>query len=106
VNSINEKIRRLVCERLSKEKIPLYKLGAQIGLRDETLGQLISGNHNPSIKTLIKFCNFFNVSADYMIGLNEKDCEHIEQSVLPDNVTKEIVFICKHCGKELKRKDM
>lgn len=63
------------CERLKElrlEKNLSYRqLAKQTGFSDVALGKWEKGIQVPTIQTLITLCKFFNVSADYMLGLED-----------------------------------
>lgn len=63
------------CERfkeLREERKLSYKQMAKlIGFSDTALGKWEKGKQIPTIETLIRLCKFFNVSADYLLGLED-----------------------------------
>lgn len=44
------------------------KVGAAIGVSEPTISLYERNLREPSLTTLKKFCDFFDVSADYLIG--------------------------------------
>ena len=61
---------RLLALRKEK-KISLQKLGDSIGISNQAVSLLEKGYNVPSFDTLIALCNYFNVSADYLLGLSD-----------------------------------
>lgn len=53
-------------------KLSQVELAEQIGVKKQTISNWENDNILPSIDMLIKVCNFFNVSSDYMLGLDSK----------------------------------
>lgn len=51
-----------------KKNLSQNKLSKLLGITRTTYANYEQGSREPSIKMIIKFCNFFNVSADYLIG--------------------------------------
>lgn len=50
-----------------------------------------TGGNYPSIDVLIKLCGYFNVSADYLIGLNDK--KQLDMTDLTDEQYKAVTDI-------------
>lgn len=51
---------------LSQEQV-----GKELGFSARAYSHYENGERDPSIATLIKMCKFFDVSADYLIGLTD-----------------------------------
>ena len=47
-------------------------LAKRLGLVTGTISAYETGQKYPSIEVLIKICNLFNTSADYMLGLSDQ----------------------------------
>lgn len=62
-----EKLREL---RL-REGMTQHQLADKIGLVGGTISAYEQGKKYPSLEILIKICVLFNVSSDYMLGLND-----------------------------------
>lgn len=59
---------------LRKEKgLTLRKLAATLRLDYSTLGHLERGRREFSISSLKRACDYFNVSADYMLGWSDRN---------------------------------
>ena len=67
MNSIGEKIKQL---RL-KKGVTQKQIAEYLQVTTVTLQRFEYGDRRPSLDTLIKLCNFFNVSADYLLGLSD-----------------------------------
>ena len=53
-------------------KLNQVQLGQHLGVKKQTISNWENDNILPSIDMLIKICNFFNVSTDYILGLDDK----------------------------------
>ena len=56
--------------RLEK-KLALQKLGDYIGVSDTAIMKWESGKAEPKLSYIIALCSFFDVSADYLLGLKD-----------------------------------
>lgn len=63
--NLGEKLCRLRTER----GIYLKELAAELHLSISAVSSYENGVHSPDIKTLEKFARFYNVSADYLWGV-------------------------------------
>ncbi len=63
------------CERfkeLREEKgISYRQMARETGFSDTALGRWEQGKQIPNIEILIELCKYFNVSADYLLGLED-----------------------------------
>lgn len=66
--SINEKIRFLREEK----GLNGLKTSQALGINATVLHNIEKGRNNPSMDMIVKICNFFNVSADWLLGLKEE----------------------------------
>ena len=48
------------------------QLGEKVGLTMAAINRYENGNREPKIGTIISLCKVFNVSVDYLLGLDEK----------------------------------
>lgn len=64
----NERIKLL----REANKLSQVELAKKIGVKKQTISNWENDNIFPSIEMLIKVCNFFHVSSDYMLGLDNK----------------------------------
>jgi len=66
------KIFHEILKELRLEKnISQKQLSADIGISTSHYQSYEYGKTKPTIDNLIKFCEYFNVSADYLLGLSE-----------------------------------
>lgn len=66
--SFGEKVRNL---REDKD-LNQTQLGAVIGMTQRKVSYIECGKCEPSVDDIIALCRYFNVSADYLLGINEK----------------------------------
>ena len=63
-------IKRLV--KLMKEKeLNIQKLGDAVGLPRTSISNWLNGRRTVSVDAIFKFSQYFNVSADYLIGISD-----------------------------------
>lgn len=48
------------------------QLGKAIGMTQRKISYIECGNYEPSIDDITAFCRFFNVSADFLLGIDKK----------------------------------
>ena len=48
------------------------QLGKAVGMTQRKLSYIECGKCEPSVDDIVALCQFFNVSADYLLGINEK----------------------------------
>lgn len=65
--TINSRIRELRMER----SVSVKDLAIAIGLTPQAICNYEAGDREPSIAIIIKLCDFFEVSADYLIGRSD-----------------------------------
>ena len=74
----------MFCKRLENLRkaynLTQTQLAKKLGLTKQTVSNWENDNILPSIDTLIKVCDFFNVSTDYILGRDDK--KYIEVSDL------------------------
>ncbi len=68
------------CERLkilrTQNKISQKKLSIVMEVSETQYQNYEYGKHLPTIDKVIKLCNYFNVSADYLLGLSDDPTRH------------------------------
>ena len=69
-------------------KLSQVDLANKLGVKKQTVSNWENDNILPSIDMLIKICNFFHVSTDYLLGLDKK--MYIEVSGLSVEVISHI----------------
>ena len=62
--AIGKRINTLLAEKERKQK----ELAAYLGVQDNTISYFVSGRRTPNTEQLVKIADFFNVSADYLLG--------------------------------------
>ncbi|MCL2862242.1 MAG: helix-turn-helix domain-containing protein [Firmicutes bacterium] len=65
----NEKIR--LRELREEKNLTQLQLAKELGFSRNTISQYETGTREPDIKTIKKLCDFFDVSADYLLGFKE-----------------------------------
>ena len=65
--SLGEKIIQLRKER----GLNAYQCSIQLGISPARFTYIEKGRNLPSAELLIKLCNFFNVTSDWLLGLKE-----------------------------------
>ncbi|ARF68920.1 transcriptional regulator [Paenibacillus larvae subsp. pulvifaciens] len=54
-----------------QHKVSQFKLAQASGMSERTFRKYESGEIEPTISVLILICNYFDVSADYLLGLSD-----------------------------------
>lgn len=82
----------MFCKRLEGLRISYNltqkQLADELGVTKQTVSNWENDNILPSIETLMRICQFFNVSTDYVLGLDNK--KYIEVSDLSLEVVSHI----------------
>ena len=60
-------------ELIKEHGITKYRLAKDIKVNSQTISFWCSGTNEPKICYLKELCTYFNVSADYMIGLSDDE---------------------------------
>lgn len=68
MSKISDRLKELRAEK----NLSQNKLSELLGITRTTYANYEQGTREPSIEMIIKFCDFFDVSADYLIG--RSDC--------------------------------
>ena len=63
-----ERLRQLRLEAGLQQK----ELGEQMGLSNNAIGMMERGNRGTTIENVVRLAEFFHVSADYLLGLEEE----------------------------------
>lgn len=77
------------------------ELGKILNLKKTTISSWENGKSYPEVETLLKLAKYFDVSLDYLMGLNNATPE--DKSIL-DNLTSEELFAVKSYIEFLKEK--
>ena len=67
MNKFSERLKDLREDR----GLNLTALGKETGFSQVAIGRWERGTQIPNIETLIVFANYFNVTADYLLGLED-----------------------------------
>ena len=67
MSSFSERLKEL---RL-KSGIKQIEIAAMLGVQARTMRFYESGNHEPSIESIIKLADFFDISTDYLLGRSD-----------------------------------
>ncbi|WPO84111.1 helix-turn-helix transcriptional regulator [Chryseobacterium sp. JJR-5R] len=71
-----------------KNKLSQLQLGNEINLSSNQVGRIERAETNPTVETLVKFCNFFKIDMLFLFTkLNEKELKKIESEI--DELQKE-----------------
>ena len=100
---INENIRRMRKER----NISAKELAEMLGVSEQTIGNYERGNREPNIATMLKLCDVFCVTLDYLvngISSNEKEISDMVYNIYNDPVDL-IKFLTIYFNFELKNDD-
>ena len=66
---------KLIAKRLKvlrvEKGLSQKAIGELVGLASNSIANYEQGKREPSLETLAKLCRFYNVSADYLIGLTD-----------------------------------
>lgn len=66
--NFGERIRNLREDR----DLTQSELGAQVNITQRKISYIERGKYEPSIDDIVSLCKFFDVSSDYLLGLNDK----------------------------------
>ena len=66
--NFGERIRNLREDR----DLTQSELGAQVNMTQRKISYNERGKYEPSIDDIVSLCKFFDVSSDYLLGLNDK----------------------------------
>ena len=83
-------------ELLSRRGIKPYRLSKEIGVSEGLISNWRSGERRPAMDNIIKLAEYFEVSADYMLGIDSPTDplrEQIRQSLftLSDDSLKKVL---------------
>lgn len=65
-------------ELMSERNLNAPALAKEIGANRTTISELLRGNYLPSLKYFISMIEYFNCSADYLLGLIEFQPENVK----------------------------
>lgn len=84
---VNERLKQLRLERGLNQ----IQLAEQLGVSKQCISNWENDNIQPSIEMLIKISNFFSISTDYILGLDDR--KFIEITGLSDTQVSHIQLL-------------
>ena len=78
-------------------------LAAKLGVSKQSVSNWENNNILPSIEMLLKICNVFSTSADYLLGLDDK--VQLDVSEIPMEYVAHIQAIIKALPKKTQEKE-
>lgn len=66
--SVNKRLRSLLAESGKTQK----EIAKGIGINNKLLNSYLKGDITPNTFTVCKICEYFDVSADWLLGLSER----------------------------------
>ncbi len=67
MNKFSERLKSLMEEKRYFQK----DIARELGFCQQAISKWITGVNEPDFDTLIKICDFFDVSTDYMLGVSD-----------------------------------
>lgn len=67
-------------EILNESKISRYKLAKDLGLSQATIKNWYYGDNEPKATQIAMLCQYLEISADYLLGIEEYDGTKITQA--------------------------
>ncbi len=86
---------------IERKGITQAELGTYLGVTRQCISKWARGDNKPDITYLVKIANYFNVSADYLVGLSDNETvkENIQQACkitgLSDNSINSLISLQK-----------
>ena len=74
-----------ICQLREEKKITQVRLSIELEVSQETISAYEMGKYYPSVKSLIKLRNIFNVNIDYILGLSDIKYDYISLDSLPND---------------------
>lgn len=68
----------------TEKKITQVRLSIELGVAQETISAYEQGKHAPSMRSLVKLADLFNVSIDYLIGRSDIRVPDLHASLKDD----------------------
>ncbi len=90
LSNVSENIKSLMQE----QDLNRSDLGKAIGIAPSTIAHILSNVHSPSLKTLIAIADYFQVSTDFIVGLEDIPKETTFLPAPP--FSKRFTFLLQH----------
>lgn len=74
-------IRNNLIEAIRESGFTQAEIARKVKIKSSTIAQYLSGRAMPALDTLANLCAFLDVSADYILGLEDENGIKIDQSV-------------------------
>ena len=75
MNKVTESTRKIIGRRINEllaiNDVKQKELAAYLSISDNIVSYFVKGTRVPNTEQIIKIANFFNVSADYLLGLTD-----------------------------------
>lgn len=68
-----EQIQKRITEVIRQSGLTQTELAKQLGIKQPTIGQYLSGRAMPALDTFANLCKVLDVSADYLLCLENED---------------------------------
>lgn len=86
----------IINDLLQKNNVSAYKLAKDIGVSEAIISKWRNGIQEPKYDSLQKLSTYFNVSADYLLGLSDNPCREkhtlsVTQPTEPDEQQKKLL---------------
>ena len=65
-------------------KVTQKQIACSIMMSERGYQKLEAGDSTPTVDTIIKLCNYFNISADYLLGLSDEPRPLREENISSD----------------------
>jgi len=78
---VNMKFSKILKELRDSKGISQRQLAKEIGISQSSVHAYEAGEKSPTIDVLLKLAKYFDVSADYLLGLSDKPLEGIPEHI-------------------------
>lgn len=92
---LNERIKNLRCAI----KLSQTELAEKLSVSKQTVSNWENNNIQPSIDTLIRIADFFSVTVDYLLGMENRRNGILDISALTEDEVQDIQKIINHIRK-------
>ncbi len=82
IEELKFQIGKLIQLHRLKRELSQLQLGNELNISSNHVGRIERAETNPTIESLVKFCNFFEIDMLYLFTkLNEKELKKIESEI-------------------------